>query len=303
MLRASDDGVLMQTVTLEDDRSRAVIVPDLGGGLASFDAKTTAGAVPILRPLADGRSDPFDMACNLMAPFANRISGGGFMFDGVFHPVESNLPDREALPLHGDALQRIWTVAECDERRAVLTLDHGAIGPWRYAARMEWRLDAGALHAVLELTNTGPRLPFGGGFHPWLQRSDTTRLQFAARSVWLAGDDKLPTAKIPLEERPDWDFRKAQDLPGSPIDNCFAGWNGTARVTQPDLGIDVVIRSGGRLDHLMVFSPGAGADIVCVEPVSHAVDAINAPGHPGMITLAPGDGLGWEMVIDWRPHR
>ena len=292
----------MDPITLEDERSRLVVVPALGAGLASFDALTPGGPAPVLRPLAGGRSDPLDLACNVMAPFANRISGGGFVFDGAFHPVAPNMADREPLPLHGDALQRPWAVEAVEARRAVLVLDRGAIGPWRYAARIEWRLRAGALHGAVRLTNRGPRLPFGGGFHPWLPRARDTRLRFAAGHVWLAGADRLPTARVSLAERPRWDFTSGRPLPDGPIDNCFSGWRGAAVVAQPALGIDVSVRARGGLDHLMVFSPGAQAGLVCVEPVAHAVDAINAPGHPGMTALDTGESLEWRMVIDWRPR-
>ncbi|RKF05329.1 aldose 1-epimerase [Oceaniradius stylonematis] len=287
---------------VEDARSRIAVRPDMGAGLARFDALTADGPKPVLRPTAAGGNHPFDLACNLMLPFANRISGGGFGFDGSFHPVPPNLPDDDPCPLHGDGLQRAWSVVAHQADRIELALDEGAIGPWRYSARIEWRLEDGTLHGTLTATNTGARLPFGGGFHPWLPRLDRTTLCFRASHVWLSDAANLPTKRMPITGRPQWDFSKPSALPGDRIDNCFDGWDGKAVVTQPDLGIDVSVSVSQNLDHAMVFAPSVNAGFFCFEPVSHAVDAINAPGHPGMIVLAPGDAMTLSMTLGWAPR-
>ena len=289
----------MTSIIIEDRYSRVAIRPDLGAGLASFEALMPDGEKPVLRPLAPGHSHPFDLACNLLAPFSNRIAGGGFAFEGRFHSVPPNLPDIDPNPLHGDAPLKPWRLVEQAGDRARLALDDGAIGPWRYAARVEWRLDGGTLHGVLRITNRGPRLPFGGGFHPWLPRYADTCLQFAATSIWLADEGVLPTRQIALFKKPDWDFGVGKSLPRSPIDNAFAGWDGAARIGQPSLGLDIDINAEPPLDHALVFSPGSDAGFFCFEPVSHAIDAINRPGHPDMTMLEPGDEMVMAMRIGW----
>lgn len=297
-LSVGDRAILI----IEDARSRVAVRPDMGAGLARFDAVTGDGPKPVLRPMAAGREHPFDLACNLMLPFANRISGGGFAFDGRFHPVAVNLPDQDPLPLHGDALLRRWQVDDRTATGVTLHLADGAIGPWRYNARMEWHLADGTLHGALTVTNTGPTLPFGSGFHPWLPRLERTELRFAASHVWLSDDANLPTECIALASVPDWDLGRSRSLPPTPIDNCFAGWTGESHVRQPDLGIDVTISAPQTLDHAMVFAPSVDTGFFCFEPVSHAVDAINAPGHPGMPVLQPGDAMTVSMTIGWAPR-
>lgn len=289
----------MLPLTIEDDRSVITIRPELGAGLTRFDALTAAGPQPVLRPQIGDEDDPFAQACNLLAPFSNRISGGGFVLDGVFHAVSPNLPDKDPYPLHGDALQREWTVREAVSDCALLTLEQGAIGPWQYAAKVTWRLIAGALHGSLVIINTGPPLPFGGGFHPWFPRLETTQVQFAAQSVWLADDDSLPIAEVPAVEKQDWNFAAMRHLPPSLIDNCFVGWDRTALIHQPDLGIGITVTAGAGLEHAMVFSPGADSGFFCFEPVSHAVDAIGRPGQPGMPVLQTGQSMEMTMTIGW----
>jgi len=286
---------------VEDARSRLAVRPDMGAGLARFDALTADGPKPVLRPMDGPEGHPFGLACNLMVPFSNRISGGGFAFDGRFHPVAPNLPDQDPLPLHGDALLRRWQVEDRGAAGVTLHLADGAIGPWHYGARMEWRLADGTLHGALTVTNTGRALPFGGGFHPWLPRLERTELCFAASHVWLSDTANLPTERIALASVPDWNFARSRPLPSASIDNCFAGWTGETHVRQPDLGIDVTIAAPKDLDHAMVFAPSIDAGFFCFEPVSHAVDAINVPGHPGMTVLAPGNTLTLSMTIGWAP--
>ncbi|MCR9120816.1 MAG: aldose 1-epimerase [Phyllobacteriaceae bacterium] len=289
-------------LTIEDGRAKVAIRPDMGAGLARFDALTAGGPKPVLRPMEGTGGHPFDLACNLMIPFANRISGGGFAFGGRFHPVAPNLPDQDLLPLHGDALLRRWQVDDQAANAVTLHLADGAIGPWRYDARIDWRLMAGTLHGELTVTNIGQPLPLGGGFHPWLPRLDHTELRFSASHVWLSDDANLPIERIAMASVPDWNFARSRPLPQTPIDNCFAGWDGKALVAQPDLGIDIAIAASQELDHAMVFAPSADAGFFCFEPVSHAVDAINAPGHPGMAVLASGHAMTVSMTIGWTPR-
>lgn len=274
--------------------ARAVILPGMGAGLASLEG---AGR-PVLRSW-DGAPDPFALACNLLAPFSNRISGGGFPFDGRFHPVEPNLRALMPFPIHGDAFQKGWRVATAAKGHARLELDDGAIGPWRYGATVDYRLEPDALHARLTLANTGPRLPFGGGFHPWFPRTPATRLAFRAARFFEADAQSLPVAEHAVADRPDVDFSTSRALPDTRIDSAFAGWDGLAHIAQPDLALAVTISAPRPLTSALLFSPGADADFFCFEPVMHTVDAINANGHPGMAVLDEGESLAMDMTIAW----
>ena len=151
---------------LRDERASLVILPDQGGGIARFDALVAGrAAVPLLKPPPGGA-----IGCELLVPWSNRISGGGFDFDGRFHAVAPNVAG-EPFPLHGDGFQKPWRVASQAATAAELVLDDGAIGPYRYAAHVSYSLHDGALEATLSVENRASiRLPYGLGFHPWLPR-------------------------------------------------------------------------------------------------------------------------------------
>ena len=115
-----------KTIVIGKGDVSATVVPSLGGGLARFDF---AGH-PVFRPWPEGGSrDPFALACNLLMPWSNRISGGGFHVDGVFHALEPNLPG-EPYPIHGNGFQSEWVVGATAPDSVTLTLESDGPGPY-----------------------------------------------------------------------------------------------------------------------------------------------------------------------------
>ena len=264
-----------------------------------FAKMEDGGSAPVLRPWSGDGSEPFSLGMNLLAPFSNRISGGGFVFDGIFHELPANL-EGEPFPIHGDAFQKAWCVDDHGPAFARLSLTDAGLGPFRYSAEVSYALEDGRLHTALALANEGPTLPFGGGLHPWFPRRQDTELEFFARQVWLEDAQHLPVRKVPLEDVPAWDFTASRLLPEGWINNAFCDWSGNARIVQQGFGIEVDIVAHAPLDTAIVYSPGAHADFFCFEPVSHAVDALNQPGMPGLVTLAPGERVSFSVSIGWR---
>ena len=92
--------------------ARVVVLPELGAGIAGYDPVESREPFALFRHTADlATDDPFALGCNLLLPWSNRISGGGFPFDGEFHAVPPNLAG-EPFPIHGNAFQMRWTVEE-----------------------------------------------------------------------------------------------------------------------------------------------------------------------------------------------
>jgi aldose 1-epimerase len=293
----------VDVIELQDSRTRVGIVPQLGGGIAFTEALLPDGGnVPVLRPWTHRKADgPFALACNVLVPFSNRISGSGFRFQGVFHTIAPNLAG-EGFPIHGDGFQRIWAIEKTSGEAASLTLDNGEIGPFRYKARQRFRLEDGALHIEIAVTNAGSMpLPFGAGFHPWFPRSSETTLRFQASKLWLEDARHLPTELVDVAARPQWDFSAARPLPKAWINNAFTGWPGAATISQLGLHIAVDIEASTNLDVAIVYSPGPDADFFCFEPVSHPVDAHNLTDRPGLKVLEQGQSLHAAMTLRWSP--
>lgn len=284
---------------LQDDRHRVVISPAEGAGLVRLDALLDDSWVPILRPRLSAGDGVFGLAMNLLAPFSNRISSGGFEHEGVFHELAPNLAG-EAFPIHGDSLLKSWTVLMASDTHAHLRLNNGTIGPWVYQADLHYELDEEGLKARLEMSNHGRPLPFGGGFHPWFPRHADTRLQFSARNVWLEDAQHMPTQHVALEKAGFGVFDEPTPLPAAWVNNAFTGWNGHAQINQPSLGIEVLLQAESPMDVAILYSPDAKSDFFCFEPVSHAVDAHNQPGQPGLVILDTNEQLTLSMQLRWR---
>ncbi|MBL8599554.1 MAG: aldose 1-epimerase [Devosia sp.] len=287
MLRLNGNGVEVE------------IAPEQGAAVARYDVELTGTWRPVLRASTDsGRAGPFALASNVLAPWSNRISGGGFRFDGRFHPLVSNTPGDH--PNHGNAFSSAWEVIETSATRAVLTLSSDGPGPFRYDAQLTYALEGVALRMSLDLTNrAGIALPFGGGFHPWFPRTPQTRLSFDAAGVWTETADHLPDSYLATADHPDWDFAAAPPLPARWLNNAWTGWSGTARIEWPEHGLAATVAAAAPLRTLILYSPSADADFISIEPVSHSVDAHNRSGI-GVTApqrLKPGEALTLTATI------
>lgn len=283
-----------RALTIFDGISEAAVVPELGAD-ASYDLIEVDGRRPLFRPCKEiSRATPFELASNLLLPWSNRISGGGFQFAGKFHPLAPNLAG-EPYPHHGNGFSSAWTVESAAMARAVLSLTSNGPGPFRYAARVSYDLNGGALTMRLSLVNLAEApLPFGLGFHPWIVRTPETLLKAAADRIVLETSDHLPSGEAPLASHPEWDFRALRRLPDEWINNSFLGWRGSADIVWPDRKLAIEIEADPVLNVYLVYSPSGEADFFCFEPVTHPVDAHNAPGGPeanGLAIFAPGASL------------
>ena len=283
-------------VEIASGAARLALAPEWGGAIAAL----SVGGRPVLRSwTGDVSAGPFALASNILLPFSNRISGGGFSFDGIRHSIPPNL-DGEALPIHGDAFQRAWQVAEVGNGRARLDLADGAIGPFRYSAQQRFRLTVDALLIEVMVRNDGSEtLPFGCGFHPWFPRTADTRLGFEAGGAWTEDARHLPVEHVILTDRPDLDFASPRPLPDDFFNMCFTQWTGRATIRQGPRAVGLEVSATEALRHAIVYSPGHEADFFCFEPVSHPVDAFNIDGRPGLEILAPGQTLVGTMTLAW----
>jgi aldose 1-epimerase len=179
--------------------------------------------------------------------------------------------------------------------------------PHHYRALQTFKLVDGGMEQSLTVTHLGDApLPYGLGLHPWLPRNEHTKLQAKVGGVWLSHADCLPekhTADFP----PSWDLNDGISAAGTLIDNCFTGWDGTARVTWPDQALQLTLSQpmvigevsthSTSSNYLLVFRKVDGNHF-CLEPVSHPIDAFHLPRQPGLQVLEQGESL--TLAVSWR---
>jgi aldose 1-epimerase len=280
----------MSHLIIEHGDWRARILPQAGGLLAALDC----GGLPVLRAMPEGSINPLDAACFPMVPWCNRIAGGRFVWAGERISLAPNFqPEPHAI--HGHGWQSVWDVAAAEASRCTLIHRHHGSAPgwpWAYEAQQAVVLDAAGCTITLSLTSHADTpMPAGLGLHPYLRRRPETRVRFAAGSVVAVGSDMIPTGKrLPPSQFGDFAAEGGAVLPSALIDHCYAGWDSTA-VVEDDLGI-ITLRAAGA-PHLHLYAPPA-PDILCLEPVSHLPDAVNAGGMP---LCAPGETISLSLRI------
>lgn len=247
---------------------------DLGAAVARYDLSDGRA---VFRPSAVDASDEFEMACNLMLPWCNRISDGGFYCDDVFYPLAPNRVG-DVLPLHGNGFQQAWSVVEQNESSIKLYLESKSLTPFHYLAEVTYRLEGAALTVDLSVTNLSEmQLPYGLGLHPWFIQEGDTLLQTDVESVILTDATQLPIKTVSLDEVPDWSFHQLKHLPKDGFDHCFEGWSGQALITWPSRDLRLSIQADTAFPYCHIYSMNDEANFFCFEPVSHPLNAHNWP--------------------------
>ncbi|MBU2605012.1 MAG: hypothetical protein KKC43_03875 [Alphaproteobacteria bacterium] len=89
-------------------------------------------------------------------------------------------------------------------------------------------------------------------------------------------------------------------MSGTDIDHCYAGWQGSATIIQPETGLQIGIRAiRGGANYCVIYTP-TDARCFCFEPVSHCTAAFEAPDPEaaGLKLLRPGEEFALAIAIE-----
>ncbi|MEL6475274.1 MAG: aldose 1-epimerase [Pseudomonadota bacterium] len=251
------------------------------------------GGSPILRSAQPGAEAPTESAAFPLFPFSGRIENGRFDWDGSAIALPPNFPP-EPHAIHGECWTKPWIIASQDADAITLTREHSGEGwPWRYRSSQGVTLLPGAARVDLAVTNIDTRpMPAGLGWHPYFPRQGAT-LTANVSGIWKSNGKTLPIRSSALGPANNLNAPRRVDT--LTLDHCFTASNGHARIDWTD-GPTLDMRFESPLDYLIVFVP-AGEDFFCVEPVSHAPNAVNVPADAGQRTLAPGETLSASIML------
>jgi aldose 1-epimerase len=254
-----------------------------------------------LRPaseLAVSQSDGYEAAAFPLVPFSNRIRGGRFRFEGLDVALPLNRPP-ERHAIHGQGWQASWTAREVSTTSALLELRHAPDAwPWAYRATQRFALSPANLTVELALENESDApMPAGLGWHPYFLRTPRTALTASVARIWLTDAEMLPSELAPSPVTAC--LAAGVTIDSVSLDNGFTGWSRRAVIDWPELGARLVMTAGPPLDFLTVFIPPS-LPFFCVEPVSHATDAVNLAGaasEVGRRSLEPGATLRASITL------
>lgn len=209
--------------------------------------------------------------CYPMLPWAGRVRGGIFSFEGQRHTLPVTLG---AHAIHGVALDRPWRLLEqgpCELSMA-LSLEEDPRWPFGGDAIQRIALDRDRLRMELTFVAGHRAMPNPVlGWHPWFRKAE--RVGFTPSAFYPR--DHAGIATLPLAEPP------------GPLDDCYI--NTSAAVLE---------RAGQRLvlsascDHWVLYDETPHA--TCLEPQTGPPDAFNLRSD----VLSPGGQLhAWFELV------
>ena len=234
-----------------------------------------------------------------MIPFSNRIENGVVPTGATFVRVAPNVAGSPH-PQHGHGWQAEWQVAAADRRSCTLSFRRSPTPdwPWEYGGLQTIGITDDALRFTLAIENPGmSSLPCGLGFHPYFARTAGTRLELAAERVWDGVAASFPTGSVPVPAPLDFRYGpRLSERQGT--DHCFEGWQRLATIRNDPSRRSYVIEGCEATRSAIVYVP-ADADHFCVEPVTHAVNAMNLtdPAAAGWWMLEPRESRSITMTI------
>jgi aldose 1-epimerase len=244
-----------------------------------------------------------------LAPWANRISGGGFWADGKRYLFNSNLGsvhvDSNGIAIHGMLTgSSLWEVADvrADRKSAHVTCrlpfwkypELMANWPFAHEYEMTYTLTDGDLKVSTMVRNLSTEaMPIVLGFHPYFNIPDVPRTEstvhIAARKHVETDARLVATGAFTPSNLPD-----EVSLKEHTFDDGFTDLvrdtegRATFSVQAGDKKIQVVY--GPKYQVAIVYAP-PGQNYICFEPMTAITDGINL-AHDGkyseLQTVAPG---------------
>jgi aldose 1-epimerase len=289
------NGVATSPVAITHGADRCELLPRIGGSIGSW----TVGEQPMLRAyrIADVvQRNPLGMASFPLVPYSNRIGNGEFRWDSKPVHLAKNFPP-EPHAIHGVGFERPWSVESQEDATVVLSLTHHGDASWPWAFEARQRISIGERRLTLEMSATNLArhpAPLAFGHHPYFPVEGAS-LEFEAQSVWMVGDDALPTQpEVPAGPL---DFSTAARVAERSVDHCYVGWKRPARIRWSGRPLALEIRASDNLSCAVVYiSPGANG--FCFEPVPHVSNALNlASRAPAMPIAGPGETFSARITL------
>ncbi|MBN8596958.1 MAG: hypothetical protein J0L78_04715 [Planctomycetes bacterium] len=303
----------MTCIALVNKMLRLSIAPELGAGIADFSVLGPSGFYyPMMRRAAPEETNASLLGSFIMAPWANRIAGAKFVFEGREIALRVNTADGTAQ--HGDVRKRPWKIVRQDSASVTLAYeskDHADSNwAWKYACEAEYVLEDSALVVSLRVRNLDAApFPTGCGHHPYFSRRLWDDRDVIELRAPVSGRYPLKAACAIGPAAPDDLSRRLANLatiPDEHIDTVFAGFGGTAELRWPSSGVTLRMKASSSMNHLVLFAPhangksGTPLPFIAVEPQTQVNDAFNLGARgvkgTGTIVLNPGE----EMLTECR---
>jgi aldose 1-epimerase len=299
LLRLVDSSADLELLVAPHLGNRAVALRVRGANILHFPFENVAAAVG-QRGL---NGIPF------LAPWGNRMGGGGFGANGRWFPFPGgeNLlrMDANGLPIHGLlTASSLWEVAgtranetgaECVSRLEFWRYpEMMANWPFAHEYEMTYRLAAGALEVRVAIRNlSASAMPVAVGFHPYFVLPGVKRVDAVAHlpvRLHVETDSRLvATGEFTAANLPD-----SISLAERKLDDGFTDLvrdaAGNATFSVEGGGKRIEVSFGPKYTVAIIYAP-PGEDFLCFEPMAALTNGVNLAyegKYSGLQTVPPG---------------
>jgi len=309
----------LDCVTIADPvhGSKAKILPGVGFNCYGFLANTPSGPVEVLwsaPDFTDGTAKPTGSGIPLMFPFAGRIRGAQFDYNGKTYTLEAM--DGIGNAIHGFVYNRPWRVKSQEKDRVVgefqASVDDEALlelWPADFRITVEYRIAGNTLSSEIQIENPDEKpLPFTFGTHPYFRIpvggrvADDCIVKVPVSTNWELSD-LLPTGIVGPSPNVD---KLAEGIPAGEMrfDNVFGGLKFAnhrleTSIRDPHSGRRVTQEFDDQFTACVVFNP-PHREAVCIEPYTGLPDPfslLKKGVEPHLRVLGPGESFRTRVEI------
>lgn len=280
-----------------DKKHKAVILPALGGALASL---LLNGIEVIQFPLKNSNSWRDGFPSSILFPFPNRTNGGTYTYMEKKYQLPVNEESR-GHAIHGLVAETSFNVLQITEHQ--VKLSHTLLGqeigyPFKCELVLDYSLSNEGLELSFIMTNQDDvPIPVAFGWHPYfrLEESsiDTLQLEMPSHQEVQINSVHIPVGYLPLKER------QTRALKGVTLDTAYllneVDWVVTRLIgSKSTLTISQLCDSSAGLTYLVVYTPET-RDCIAIEPQTANIDTFN--NQEGLLFLKPFESKQGKMKV------
>ncbi|MBI3468337.1 MAG: aldose 1-epimerase, partial [Planctomycetes bacterium] len=269
---------------LVSDMRSLQILAGFGFNCYSFEVMRDGELIETLWSAPDfetGTARPSGSGIPILFPFAGRIRGTRFGFDG--REYELTPGDAMGNAIHGFVMNRPWKVIEQTANRAVGQFQASVVEPallerWPSDFRLtvSYEIAGNVLRSELLVENPGKGpLPFGLGTHPYFRvplgakgNRDACRVQVPVNKVWELVN-LLPTGRQ-FDAAGKHALAPGMNFSDTHFDDVFTGIGfdnhlATSSISDPGSGRRLVMTFDDTFRECVVYNP-PHRQAICIEP-------------------------------------
>lgn len=191
----------------------------------------------------------------VLIPFANRVKGGMYEFEGVKYYLPKN---KEGNAIHGLVLDKIFDVEKLEEDQITLSykLSHEGY-PTKLQIRINYLVEEGSLSVSFSVKNIGEKkAPLTVGAHPYFITFTDWQIS-PNKGQKCVTQDKIPTGEF-----------VTSDIVNGNYDDCFKMDNEEIVLTSSYSTVKIIREN---MPFVQLYTGVKGA--IAIEPMSGAPDA------------------------------